>query len=86
MEKNLNASVPADHKAPNGLYTVIVKFVIQEDGNVEDIVAETSNGFGTEEEVLRLIKKSPKWIPAVQYGRKVKAYRRQPVSFLVEGN
>jgi len=83
LEKNLNPSVPVNHKAPKGLYTVIVKFVIQKDGSVEDIVAETSNGFGMEDEVLRIIKKCPKWIPAIQYGRNVKAFRRQPVSFEV---
>ena len=37
-----------------------------------------------EEEVMRIIKKGPKWIPAMQNGRPVNAYRRQPVTFMVE--
>jgi protein TonB len=30
---------------------------------------------------VNAIKKGPKWKPAVQNGRNVKAYRRQPVTF-----
>jgi hypothetical protein len=36
-----------------------------------------------EEEVVRAIKKSPLWIPAEQDGKKVHAYRKQPVTFSV---
>jgi hypothetical protein len=37
-----------------------------------------------EEEVVRVIKKSPRWSPAlIEKGVKVKAYRKQPVSFVV---
>jgi protein TonB len=36
-----------------------------------------------EEEVMRVIKRGPKWIPASQNGRLVKAYRKQPVTFVV---
>jgi hypothetical protein len=37
-----------------------------------------------EEEVVRILKKSPKWSPAIQNGKPVKAYRRQPVTFMIE--
>jgi periplasmic protein TonB len=37
-----------------------------------------------EAEVIRMIKRSPKWIPAQQEGRFVNAYRQQPVTFVVE--
>jgi hypothetical protein len=36
-----------------------------------------------EDEVLRVITKGPKWNPAIQDGRAVKAYRKQPVTFMV---
>lgn len=29
----------------------------------------------------RIIRQSPKWEPAIQYNRKVKAYRLQPITF-----
>ena len=34
-----------------------------------------------EEEVERMLNKSPKWVPAFQFGRNVKAYRLQPITF-----
>jgi protein TonB len=37
-----------------------------------------------EEEVMRLLRKSPRWQPAIQDDRKVNVYRKQPVTFLVE--
>ena len=86
LEQNLNPNVPVNKKAPPGTYNVRVKFIVQKDGSISDISAETSFGYGMEEEVIRVITKGPKWIPAVQYGRKVKAYRIQPVTFVVSRN
>jgi hypothetical protein len=84
LMKNLNAEVPVDKGAPAGLYQVIVRFIVDRNGHLSDIKAETNNGYGTEEEVIRIIKNSGDWIPAKQNGRKVNAYRRQPVVFAVE--
>jgi hypothetical protein len=36
-----------------------------------------------EDEALRVMKQSPNWIPAMQNGHKVTAYRKQPVTFVV---
>jgi len=37
-----------------------------------------------EQEAIRVISHSKrKWIPAVQYGHNVNAYRRQPITFLI---
>ena len=85
LRKNLNANTPVDNGAPSGRYTVIIKFIVTKDGSLADVLAETSKGYGMEKEAIRIIKNGPKWIPALQYGRKVNAYRRQPVTFLVEG-
>ena len=83
LRKNLNARVPVKKKAPAGTYQVIVRFIVSKDGSISDAMAETSHGYGMEEEVLRIIKKCPKWIPASQDGRPVNAYRRQPITFSV---
>jgi hypothetical protein len=37
-----------------------------------------------EAEVIRVIKKSGKWIPATMKGKPVKAYRKQPITFIVD--
>jgi hypothetical protein len=84
LQRNLDAAVPVRNKAPLGRYTVIVQFVINTDGKPEEIKAISNHGFGMEEEAIRMIKRSPNWIPAQQFGRKVKAYRKQPITFVVQ--
>ena len=83
LERNLNGSVPDDNGAPVGKYTVIVQFVVNKEGNVSDIRALTNHGYGMEQEVIKAIVKGPKWAPAMQSGRQVKAYRKQAVTFWV---
>jgi TonB family protein len=83
LEKNLNANIPVENGAPIGTFTVIVQFIVDKEGNISDVKALTNHGYGMEEEVLKIIKKGPKWIPANQNGRIVKAYRKQPVTFVV---
>ena len=80
---NLKADVAAKNNAPAGAYTVIIQFVVNTDGYISDITALTNQGYGMETEVIRVLKKSPRWKPAIQDGRKVRAYRKQPVTFQV---
>ncbi len=84
LEKNLNASSPVDNGAPEGTYQVIVKFIVSKDGSISDVQAETKHGYGMEDEAVKCIKKGPKWTPALQNGRNVNAYRRQPITFVVQ--
>lgn len=86
LEKNLNPEIPVKNRAPEGTYMVIVQFVVDKDGHITDIKPLSKFGFGMEEEVVRLLKKSPRWIPAIQFGRNVKAYRKQPITFVVTKN
>jgi len=83
LERNLNADVAVRNRAPEGTYTVMVQFVVDKEGHITDIKPLTKFGFGMEEEVIRILKKSPQWVPAIQFGRNVKAYRKQPVTFMV---
>ncbi|MDP4264084.1 MAG: energy transducer TonB [Bacteroidota bacterium] len=84
LEKNLNAGVPVDNGAPVGKYTVYVQFVVDSTGNVSDVKALTGWGYGMEKEVIGLIKKSGRWNPAMMNGKPVNAWRKQPVTFVVE--
>ncbi len=83
LQKNLKINVPTKNKAPAGIYMVIVRFIVLKDGIIEDIVPETNYGYGMEKEVMRVIQKGPKWVPATQSGKIVKAYRRQPITFVI---
>jgi protein TonB len=81
--KNLDANVPADNGAPAGNHTIIIQFVVDVDGNISDIKPLTNLGYGMEQEAIRVLIKATKWEPAIQNGRPVKAYRRQPITFQV---
>lgn len=84
--RNLNPQTPIDNNAPEGSYTVVMQFVVDINGSVSDIRALTNLGYGLEQEAMRVLKKATKWQPAVQNGRTVKAYRKQPITFDVTGN
>jgi periplasmic protein TonB len=83
LEGNLSPDVAGNNKAKTGIYKTVVQFVVDVDGTISDIKPLTSFGYGFENEVKRVIKKGPKWIPAMQNGRVVKAYRIQPITFVV---
>ena len=83
LKNNLDANTPVDNGAPEGTYQVIVRFIVSRDGSISDVVAETKFGYGMEAEAVKIIKKGPKWTPALQNGRNVNAYRRQPITFVV---
>jgi protein TonB len=84
LEKNLNTEVPGENGAPEGNLTVIVKFVVSKDGSLSDITCETDPGYGICQEAIRVIKRTKNWTPAIQNGRNVNAYRRQPITFSVQ--
>jgi protein TonB len=84
LQNNLDPKIPVKYGAPAGAYQVIVKYIIGKDGSIRDVNAETNKGFGMEQEAVRIIKNSPRWIAAVQNGHNVNCYRRQPITFKVE--
>ncbi|MGZ8557672.1 MAG: energy transducer TonB [Chitinophagaceae bacterium] len=84
LQQNLNPSVPVDKGAKAGIYTVYIQFVVSKDGSISNIKPLTKHGYGMETEVMRIIRKSPKWVPAIQNGRTVNAYIKQPVTFQIE--
>jgi protein TonB len=81
--RTLNANTPVDNGAPEGTYTVYVQFIVDKEGNISDVKALTNYGYGMEDEAVKVIKKGPAWTAAIQNGRKVKAYRKQPITFVV---
>jgi protein TonB len=81
---NIDANTPIKHRARKGKYQVVIRFIVNKEGVLSNVTAETSYGHGMEEEAIRVIKNGPKWLPAMQNGKKVNAYRRQPITFVVE--
>ena len=75
--KNMHADIMERNNTPFETYKVAVKYVIDSTGQVTEIKPLTNFGFGMEEEVIRVLKSSPKWIPAKQYGLKIEAPLQQ---------
>jgi len=83
LERNLDPNAPVENGANEGTYTVTVQFIVDKEGKISDVKALTSHGHGMEEEAIKVIKRGPDWVPAIQNGRNVKAYRKQPITFVV---
>ena len=83
LERNLDPNVPVENGASEGTYTVVVQFIVDKEGKISDVKAISNHGHGMEEEAIKVIKKGPDWVPAIQNGRQVKAYRKQPITFVV---
>ena len=63
--------------------TVVVQFIVDKNGSVSDVEA-VSGPNELRSEAVRVVKKSGKWTPAVQNGRQVKSYKKQPIQFRLE--
>ncbi|MBC3541366.1 energy transducer TonB [Rufibacter sediminis] len=59
--------------------TVVVSFVVAATGDVTDIQVLKGLGYGTEEEVIRVMKKLSRWQPGNQNGRAVPVRMTLPV-------
>jgi len=83
LNKNLRYPDDAVNNEIQG--TVVVQFIVDKEGNVSDVqaIAGPDNG-GLREEAVRVIKTSGRWTPAVQNGRQVKSYKKQPIVFKLE--
>ena len=58
----------------------IASFVVEKDGSISDIKIIRGLGFGTENEILRVLKSMPKWLPAEQNGKKVRCSYMLPIA------
>ena len=63
--------------------TVVVQFIVDKAGAVSNVEA-ISGPQELRDEAVRVIKKSGQWTPAVQNGRQVKSYKKQPIVFRLE--
>lgn len=64
---------------------VIVSFVVEKDGSLTDVKVLKDIGYGTGAEALRVLRKSPRWTPAEQNGKKVRCSFQMPISIVGGG-
>lgn len=80
LQKNLSFPDRALSLRKNG--QVKIGFVVDTTGILRNPFIIKSVEFSLDKEAIRLIEDAPKWEPALQNGKKVKAYRRQPITFM----
>lgn len=83
LEKNLNATIPVQEGWKAGVYKIIITFIVKQDGTIVDVRTDNYAGSRTAESCIDLIRKGPKWEPAIQNGHKVNCYKKQPITFIV---
>jgi protein TonB len=74
---------PAEAKEASITGKVFLTFVIEKNGGLTDIRVLRGLGSGCDEEAIRVLKASPKWIPGQQNGEVVREQFTLPVSFRV---
>jgi protein TonB len=88
LEQNLNGNlskkIPLENGQSSSKQKVILSFIVNREGNVSDIKCENPNEVLPKlvEEAIRVMKKSPKWVPAVQNGMKVIYRHRQAITWV----
>ena len=80
--KNLRYPIYAQEHELQG--TVIVYFQVDTEGNLHDMILLKSASLPLDDEAIRMLRISPKWIPATKNGQVVKSYKQQPVMFRLE--
>ena len=70
----------------NGIQgTVVVQFVVNTDGSIQDVkTVGAKKGGGLEEEAVRVVTGMPKWKPGRQNGRSVRVQYSLPVRFVLQ--
>lgn len=67
-----------------GNRTVVIRFVVEKDGSLSELTPLTNYGSGVEEEVINFMKKAPRWTPGRQWGKPVRSYHTQPLTFQIQ--
>lgn len=79
LNKNLHTP---DVLEANEKKMVVIRFLVDADGVVTGFEVVRSGGNIFDEEVIRVLKKMPKWKPAIQNGHAVAVSFTQPVTFV----
>lgn len=79
LSKNLKYPTQARRMGIEG--TVIVVFVINTDGSIQDVEVLRGIGGGCDEEAVKVVQEAPNWEPGKQRGRPVRTRMRLPIRF-----
>lgn len=83
LKKSVKYPVEAQNNNVQG--KVFLSFIVEKNGELADIKVERKLGAGTDEEAIRVLKESPKWIPGIYEGKAVRVKYNIPISFSLSG-
>lgn len=63
---------------------VFLSFVVERNGELTDIAVIRGPGSGTNEEAVRVLKASPRWVPGIQNGKPVRVKYNIQVNFTLQ--
>ena len=81
LSENLTYPMSARMRGIQG--TVLVSFIVNTDGSVEQVELVRGIGGGCDEEALRIIKISPRWSPGMIKGKAVRTRMTLPTRFML---
>ncbi len=82
LVKGLTSNQPKAYLDGKMSGTVVVSFLVNKQGNVEEAKVIESSGYDElDQHALNVIKNSPKWIPAVQYNEAVIYRQKQSLTY-----
>ncbi len=82
LAQNIKYPVVAIENGIQG--SVVVQFVVEKDGSVNDVKVVRSKDPALDKEALRVVRMMPKWSPGKKDGRPVRIYYTMPVKFALQ--
>jgi len=76
-----NIRYPDDARRAGIEGTVILSFVVEKDGSLTEIKVSRSVAKVIDDEAMRVLNNSPKWVPGTQFGLPVRVIYSVPVTF-----
>ena len=62
---------------------VVLRFVVEKDGSIGDVVVARKVDPALDKEAVRVLKSMPKWTPGKQRGKSVRSYFTLPIAFVL---
>ncbi|HVF81943.1 MAG TPA: TonB family protein [Flavisolibacter sp.] len=79
----LNGNLRAPQELESGEKRIVnIRFHVDADGTITNFQTVQSGGIVFDNEVIRVLKRMPKWMPAIQAGKPVAVSFTQPVTFV----
>lgn len=82
LAKNIKYPAEARNKKIQG--RCIISFMVEPNGSLTDIKVARSIGGGADEEAVRVIKNSPKWVAGTQNGKPIRTQYSVPITFALD--